>query len=414
MTAGAAAATGPRVVSMDQFRGYTVVGMIFVNFVGDFALCHPVFQHHNTYFSYADSIMPAFHFAVGFAFRLTLLRRLGTSGPLPTYARFLRRNLGLILLSAVLSPIDHRYKAWETLRGAGVWGALAGPLKCEFWETLAIIGVTSIWVLPVMAASARVRLAFLAACAGLHVYLSRSFYFAFMWGRPNALDATWGAANVLGLDGGPLGFLSWCIPQLVGSLAYDAVAARPGGAAWPQLFGGACVLMVLGYGLSCLSVCYPPAAQTETQPEGTVAGDGPGFRVSDAPVWPPPDTGVRPLLAEPPFVPPPKDRPMNYWAMSKRTCSVPFMAFATGFALAVYALFVVLCDRGPVRVGLFRTFGQNPLAAYIIHELVGNAVQPFAPNDSPAWWAVTAFAAYFGVTYLFVRHLERQGVYLRM
>ena len=67
-----------RIVSLDQFRGYTVVGMLFVNFLGGFVVVPAVFKHHNTYCSYADTIMPQFFFAVGFAFRLTFLRRLAT------------------------------------------------------------------------------------------------------------------------------------------------------------------------------------------------------------------------------------------------------------------------------------------------------------------------------------------------
>src|SRR5205807_7859209 len=118
-----------RIESMDQFRGYTVAGMFVVNFLGDFALAHPVLRHHNTYFSYADSIMPAFHFAVGFAFRLTLLRRLQTAGHWPTYLHFIRRNLGLILLSLVLAPVDRNFHAWEQIPETGVWGIVAGPLK---------------------------------------------------------------------------------------------------------------------------------------------------------------------------------------------------------------------------------------------------------------------------------------------
>ena len=37
-----------------------------------------IFKHHNTYCSYADTIMPQFFFAVGFAYRLTFLRRLAS------------------------------------------------------------------------------------------------------------------------------------------------------------------------------------------------------------------------------------------------------------------------------------------------------------------------------------------------
>ena len=203
-----------------------------------------------------------------------------------------------------------------------------------------------------------------------------------MWAPPNWLNQYWGAAGVRGLDGGPLGFLAWAMPQLVGSLAYDVVAKRPGGAGFPRLLVWSLALMGLGYGLSCLATL--------------------------------PGAGERIVLAEPPFMAPSPERELSYWMMSKRMCSMPFMLFATGFALAVYSLFVLFCDRGNLHLGVFQTFGQNPLAAYIIHEMVGRAVGPFAPPDSPIAWIAGTFLVYFGITYLFVRHLEEHRIYLRM
>ena len=89
----------PRIVSMDQFRGYTVAGMLLVNCVGGMSAFHAVFKHHGTYFSYADSIMPSFFFAVGYSFRLTILRRLPQIGPVRTWLTYFRRSLALILIS---------------------------------------------------------------------------------------------------------------------------------------------------------------------------------------------------------------------------------------------------------------------------------------------------------------------------
>jgi predicted acyltransferase len=406
-------ATNSRIASLDQFRGYTVAGMILVNYVGGFMLTHPVFQHHNTYFSYADTIMPGFHFAVGFALRLVLLKRIATLGRRRAYGSIVRRGLGLVLLSTVLefATSRDRFKTWDALVQTGVWGALAGPLKCEFWENLAIIGVTSIWVLPVIAGSVRLRVAFLLACAGLHVLLAHLFYFDFMYARPNWLDSLWGARDVKGLDGGPFGFLAWSMPQLVGSLAYDCVAVERTRSGFFRLVAWSLVLMLAGYGLSCLSMIYP-----RTEPPTTREGD---ITVALSPVLPPaPVAAESPtaLLAEPPFVQPPasEQRQLNYWLMNKRVVTLPYNLFSSGFSLAVYAIFVLLSDLAHWQLGIFRTFGQNALAAYILHEIVSNAVGSFAPNDSPLWWVTTTFAVYVGITYLFVRHLEKNGLYLRM
>jgi predicted acyltransferase len=394
-TTGEASGQRSRILSLDQFRGYTVAGMILVNFLGGFQCVPAVFKHHNTYFSYADSIMPSFHFAVGFALRLVLLKRIAAVGASRAYGSVVRRCFGLILLSTILELASGtpRSGSWPDLQNKSVWDCLAGPLKCEFWETLAIIGATSLFVLPVITKRVRTRLVFLMACALVHVYLSRAFYFDFIWARPNALDSWWGATDVKGLDGGPFGVLAWAIPQIVGSLAYDAVMARRGRAV-PLLAASAALLMIAGYGLSCLTRLYDVA---------------PAKPVSAGQDW-------GSFLAEPPFVQPPplEQRALNYWMMSKRTASISFILFATGFALAAYIVFVLLGDVGRVEIGLFRTLGQNALAAYIIHEVIDKAVKAYAPKDSPLWWVAVTFAIFATLTYLAVRYLERNGVYLRM
>lgn len=84
-----------RIVSMDQFRGYTVVGMIVVNFVGGLNAVHDILKHHNVYFSYADTIMPSFMFAAGFSYRLTMTRRRAQTGLGPAYGRAVMRRVGL-------------------------------------------------------------------------------------------------------------------------------------------------------------------------------------------------------------------------------------------------------------------------------------------------------------------------------
>ena len=91
-----------RITSLDQFRGYTVLGMCVVNFLGDFAAIPAVFKHRNTYCSYADTIMPHFFFAVGFAYRLTYLRQMAHKSAGDLVARFFWRNLKLIAIGATI------------------------------------------------------------------------------------------------------------------------------------------------------------------------------------------------------------------------------------------------------------------------------------------------------------------------
>jgi predicted acyltransferase len=350
-----------RLVSLDQFRGYTVLGMFLVNFVGSYAAVRavvPILGHHHTYCSYADTIMPQFLFAVGFAYRLTFLRRAAAVGRRPTSVAVCRRNLGLILLGFVLYHLDGRAKTWDELTVLGFGGFAATAFQRSVFQTLVHIALASIWTLPVIAAGTLPRVAFLAGSAGLHLWLSHRFYFDWAWHRPV-------------IDGGPIGFLTWALPLVVGSLAYDVVA--PGGpGVIRRLLAGSAVLMGLGYTLACL------------------AGSP----------------------ASPPFVAP--SGPVHLWTMSQRTGSISYLTFASGFSLLVYATFVAACERGGLRVGLFRTFGRNALAAYVLHDLVAGAVKPYVPRDAPGWYVAAGFLLYFGISYGLVRGLEKQGVFIKL
>lgn len=409
-------AAGRRITSLDQFRGYTVLGMFLVNFLGSFQASHWLLKHHNTFCSFADTIMPQFFFAVGFAFRLTFCRRIRWGGAPPAYFRVVRRLLGLVMVALVVYSAGHAADTWQQLRSMGLWAAVRGPLKSTWFQTLMHIAVTSLWILPVIRARAGVRIGFMLGSAGLHVLLSHVFYFQWVNnGRPN------------GIDGGPLGFLTWTVVMIVGTLACDLIARDESRHRLLPLAGWSAGLMALGYLLTC----------------GTRLYDVPQHRVeelcarqlADRPVVPSAEQVSaarqklsagrwRELMAEPPFVPPPHPegeigqshrlRKWNYWMMSQRSGTLSYLTFSAGFSLAVYALFYVCCDLWRRQLGVLRTFGTNALAAYVLHMIVESAVKPFVPRDSPAWYMWTGCAAFMAITYLLVRGLQRQNVYLRV
>ncbi len=368
-----------RLASLDQFRGYTVLGMFVVNFVGSFAVVKaslPLLAHHHTYCSYADTIMPQFLFAVGFAFRLTFLRRAAGHGTPSAYVHALRRNGALLLVAFAVHNVESNWKAWDDAKSFDE--TFLRWWKQDFFQTLGHIAVTSLVATPIIAARPGVRIAAAAFFGLAHLALSYHGYYRWVNTPPN------------GVDGGPLGFLTWSLPLLVGSLAFDVFQAVGDRRVLMRILVLVGVLvMILAYGLSCLHLA----------PDDLDRGK---FAVRFEPVPPP----LVPVDLKPPT--------NNLFTMSQRSGSATYPLFGAGFSLAVLALFVGISDLKGMQLGVFRTFGSNALAGYIIHGLVNAAVKPFVPRDAPLWFVMIGLAVSLGLCYAFVRHLEKHKLYLKL
>lgn len=507
------ALTAERIDSLDQFRGYTVAGMILVNFIGGFAAVHSVFKHNHNYLSYADTIMPSFHFAVGFAFRFTMLRRLAEMGRWKTYWSYIRRSIALVFVSILFFSIGGRFADWsqfeklpETMggersvgpdfsrfdmrgmggggrrgrggpRGGGgrerqeelekmspderraalrediakrkeadvkreaeeaekaaaraeswkkpefwktfgaqwlVW--LTRELKSSMWNTFAIIGVTQLVVLPFVAFAPWVRVVAMFGFGIGHALLCWWFNWGFVMGEDNWMVQFWKTGAGTSTDGGFFGPLCWCVPMFAGTLAYDVYISSPtrSKAGWRLVICGV-LLTALAYSVSCLTRLYDVAGV-----ENPALSKADNVEVAESPVVPDFEKArgrsLTSLLAEPPFVaPPPADERLpNYWMMSKRTPTFSFIFCAAGFAFLVYGLFVFVCDVWGLKIGVFRTFGMNPLAAYFIHEVVGEQLDKLMPRNAPLWYCIAGFAVFFGAVYLCVRYLEKRNIFIRL
>jgi hypothetical protein len=106
---------------------------------------------------------------------------------------------------------------WGPEQGTDLKVQIATYAKTDGWTILAIIGVTSLWLLPVIGRSARVRISFSLGGLALHALAMQTFYLDFMNRLPNPVDAFLGIVGVHGHEGGPLCFLVWAVPQIAGS-----------------------------------------------------------------------------------------------------------------------------------------------------------------------------------------------------
>ena len=204
--------------SLDQFRGWSVAGMLLVNFLGYFRIMPETFRHHLSGFSFADAVAPFFIFIVGAGFRLSFLKNAETSGVPNAKKKALIRFLILAAIGVFFYGPDFRMDAWDALTYIGLAGTLAVPLINL--SAVMRCGIATLYLLAFQCVS------------------DWTPYGAWLWNRNS-------------VNGGPLGLLSWVFPLACGTLVADWYwkNERVSRFIWRAL-GCGLFLTILGYALS--------------------------------------------------------------------------------------------------------------------------------------------------------------------
>jgi hypothetical protein len=252
--------------------------------------------------------------------------------------------------------------------------------------------------LPVIMGSVRLRVCWAVFSGVLHVVLSGWFNFAWLHASPR------------GIDGGPLGFLTWVIPAVLGTLACDELSIGGASRGAGRICRAGLAVMLLGWLLSCPTVLYDVSGGlSQAASAGDYAADPVWPRLERWRLW----DG---RLPEPPLVPPPGpgERKLNYWMMSQRAGSVSYTTFAGGLSLVLFAGFVWVCDVRGSSVGVLGALGANSLAAYLLHDVAARAVAPWLQRDSGAAAVLAGWLIFAGLVYGCCRLLQWKRWYLRV
>jgi len=176
-----------RILSLDQFRGFAIFGMILVNYLGQFYSIPETFKHPRYGMTFANTIAPYFIFAVGMGLRISIARRIKRFGKVKAYLQASKRYLILILIGVMVYGPDP---------------------KCNMWDALVDIGFGGLLILPFILSTKLVRIIVAVTYLVVHQLI-----FAFTdygeWTMKNSID------------GGPLGIFPWSAILVFGTITMD-------------------------------------------------------------------------------------------------------------------------------------------------------------------------------------------------
>jgi predicted acyltransferase len=194
-----------RLASLDAFRGFDILTMVFVNYIAAMSAIPFIFRHAPATmdaFTLTDVVFPGFLFIVGVSIPLALTKRKELGDPVPRLVgHVVVRTLALLFLG-VIEVNAERYSAADTGLGEHLWYFLA---------TAAVFVLWTAYPKKVTPARKKVQLAMRIAAAALLILLVIIFR-----GKGENGVVTWLRHSWWGI----LGMIGWT--YLAGSLLFIA------------------------------------------------------------------------------------------------------------------------------------------------------------------------------------------------
>lgn len=404
-----------RLASLDAFRGFDILVMIFVNYISGMPGIPFFLQHAKTYmdtFTLTDVVFPGFLFIVGVAIPLSLEKRLTLGEPLgKILGRIGLRTAGLLFLG-VLFVNEHSYSEPATGISRDLWYFLALLATVLLWMTYPKTEVQS---------KRRIYLALRTAAAIALLAL------VIIWrgegppGNPSWLRHSWW--GILGMIGWTYlaGSLFYLLAKgnravLMGGLAFQValyIGARHGVLDFlgpvdsfvevGSLFGSHSAIVTAGMLVGTLFI--PTVVQTKPQVRiFRMAVLGSGFLAAGF------------LL-----------RPLHGFSKNQGTES--YCLATSGICCLLLLIFYWLMDVAKIKgwAAFLRPIGTNPLLAYILPDIVRTLIR-FVSSlfrtdlwnkiwpcwESGGWRGMLSGAGMTGIILLLTWALTRKKVILKI
>ena len=362
VVSAAPAAVKERLTSLDAFRGFDILTMVFVNYIAGMKAMPFILRHASAEmdtFTLTDVVFPGFLFIVGVSIPLALAKRRaeGRTG-LALVGHVLVRTLALLFLGVLLVNEDS-------------YSAVAAGIGKDLWYFLATAAVFVLWVVvprETAPAKRRLRLGLKIAAAALLIALVIVFRGQGPDGRVTWLQTSWW--GILGMIGwtylaGSLLFLvsrgnRAVLAGAVGLMTALYIGSRHGAL---DFLGSADGFLNIGslFGSHAAIVTAGMLAGTVFLPGKDIAA--PRTRVRFLAVL-----GTALLLAG--YV----LRPLH--GFSKNDGTESYCLATAGICCLVFLLFYVVLDiykKGKKAAAFILPAGRNPLLAYLLPGVIGNA-----------------------------------------